>query len=217
MAFKLTISTNSTSSDGNNIILSDSSIWAEADFPRINFGVFVLGKYQINETPVEVIPETYAALTSVEWTAPTIKDGRYLFTAYAFLVEGFGTLSEGDVRINATDGLLYKNVQFVWEPITLEEAILEEKYHYVSDVLDVPFLAHAYSFRNYLNLEYIKQVKSDVSKGAQQNKLYYQRTTLDYFYALILGAEYNWALGLYSNYYEIVNNLTDIINTKQLS
>ena len=217
MAFALTLLASTTSADGSSIIITDGSDWALADFARTAFGVHIVGTFQVDETPSAVTVSTYDPLDADSWTAETTLDGRYIFTGYAFLEKDTEVPVEGDVHIDITDGLLYQWVSAAWVAITLADAITAVKYYYVSAPLDIPFLAHAYIYRNTLNLEYIKKVKSDIQGGAQQNKLYYRRTDLDYFYSLILGAEYNWAIGLYSNYYEIVNNLTDIIESRQIS
>jgi hypothetical protein len=217
MAFELTLVASNTTGDGANLIITDGSDWAQADFPRTAFGVHVKGEFRILEAPTEVVIATYDPLDAVQWTAATPQNGRYSFTAYAFVEKDTEVPAEGDVHIDITDGLLYQWVSAAWVLITLDAAITAGKAYYTSPVLDVPFLAYAYAYKNVLNLKYIKQVKNDISKGTQQNKMYYNRTDLDYFSSIILGAEYNWAIGLYSNYYELVNNINSIISSGIIS
>lgn len=215
--FELILLANTTTANGESLVLLDGSDWSLADELRTSFGVFVAGKFRVSSTPSEVSIETYNPLDATLWTATTPENGRYSFTAYAFLEKDVQVPSEGDVQIDTADGLLYQWASAAWVSITLEDAVTQEKWYYKSDVLEAPFLAHAYAYKNVLNLEYIKEVKKDIQNGAQQNKLYYKRTDLDYFSSLILGAEYNWAIGLYSNYYEIVANLNSIICSRTIS
>ena len=160
---------------------------------------------------------TYDPLDAVEWTAEIPQDGRYSFSSYAFLEKDTEVPVEGDVHIDIIDGLLYQWVSAAWVYITLEDAVTAGKAYYVGTVNETPILTDAYTYKAQLNLDYIKQVKSDIQGGAQQNKLYYERTDLDFFSSLILGAEYNWSIGLYSNYYEIVMNLNNIIASGTIS
>lgn len=215
--FELVLIASSTTEDGKNVVISDLSDWSiSALADRAKYGVFLVGEFRTAETPSSVVLATYDALTVTEWTAETPQNGRYSFTAYAFILRDEVVPSEGDIHIH-TDGLLYQYVSAAWVEISLDDAITADGQEYTSGVLEVPFLGYAYSYRNQLNLEYIKQVKKDISNGASQNKLYYKRTDLDYFGSLILGAEYNWAIGLYSNYYEIVANLEAIMESGNIS
>jgi hypothetical protein len=215
--FELILLASTTSGDGTSLIITDGSDWGLAAFPRTAFGVHVKGEFRVAAAPTAVSIATYDPLDAVTWTASTPVNGRYSFTAYAFLEKDTEAPAEGDVHIDVTDGLLYQWISAAWVSITLDAAIAAGKAYVTSTVLDVPFLAYAYAYKNVLNLEYIKLVKNDISKGAQQNKMYYRRTDLDYFSSVVSGAEYNWALGLYSNYYEIVNNINAIISSGIIS
>lgn len=215
--FELILKASDTTQDGSSITITDESDWSLADALRDKFGVFIKGTFQVDETPSDVTITTYDPLVDDSWDASSPSNGRYIFTAYAFIEQNEVVPSEGDVQINATTGELFQWVSAAWVAITLDDAIAADKAYYTSTPLDVPLLSYAYALRNDLNLEYIKQVKGDIEGGAEQNKLYYKRTDLDYVKALILGAEYNWALGLYSNFYQTVNNLNDIIESKQIS
>lgn len=202
-----------TNSSGN-LVFSDASDWSLAADTRDKFGIFVLGEYRLSADPSAVAIATYDALADDQWTATTPANGRYSFTGYAFYERDYVAPSEGDVQIH-TDGLLYQWVAAAWVSVELEDVL--DKAFYTSTVLEVPFLSYAYEYKNKINLEYIKRVKNDVNNGGKQNKLYYERNDLDYFTALITGAEYNWSIDLYSNFYEITINLNDIITTQQIS
>lgn len=215
MAFEFKTIANSITNDSANLIVVDASNWDEEPRPRTSFGLFSTAQYRINNTPTTVDITTYDPLIDDSWIVTTDDNGRYTISTYAFLERGVQAPSVNDVEVY-TDGLLYQWDGAAWTLISLEDAVLAEKYVY-SYVLEVPFLAYAYAHKNVLNLDYIKQVKSDINNGVQQNKLYYKRTDLDYFSSLISGAEYNWAIGLYSNYYEIVVNLNNIISSGQIS
>jgi len=217
MAFELKLLADSILNEGANLLLTDGSDWAQADFPRASFGVFVTGEFRMSSTATDVEIATYDPLDAVEWTAEIPQDGRYSFSSYAFLEKDTEVPVEGDVHIDTIDGLLYQWVSAAWVYITLEDAVIAGKAYYVGTVNETPILTDAYTYKAQLNLDYIKQVKSDIQGGAQQNKLYYERTDLDFFSSLILGAEYNWSIGLYSNYYEIVMNLNNIIASGTIS
>jgi len=215
--FELILLADSITSDGGFFKMTDGSVWANADYARNLFGVFLKGEYKIAEEPSAVTFNTYDPLTDVDWTVVTPDNGRYTFTAYAFVEIDTEVPAEGDVHVHATTGVLYQWVSAAWVEISLDDAIAAEKAYYTSAELDIPFLAYAYTYKNTINLEYIQQVKADIQNGASQNKLYYKRTDLDYVDALITGAEYNWAIGLFSNYYEVVSNLNSIISTGKIS
>lgn len=205
-----------TTSDGGTINISDASDWSLAADTRDKFGIFIVGEYRLSSTPSAVSIATYDALTANSWAATTSVNGRYSFTGYAFYERDYVVPSEGDVQIH-TDGLLYQWVSAAWVLISLDDAIAAGKAFYTSTVLEVPLLSYAYAYKNKLTLAYVAQVKGDMAGGADQNKLYYKRNDLDYFRALIASAEYNWALSLYSNFYEVTINLNDIINTEKIS
>jgi hypothetical protein len=215
MAFELLLETGSISNEGANLEVNDASIWADSDEgARGSYGVFVLAQYRISSTPVAVAVTPVTPLTDVTWGIVTGSDGRYTFNSYAFLTVAATTAPvSGDVAVD-TDDLLKMYNGATWDVVDLADHLDDAVY---VGVLEVPYLAYAYTYKNQLNLEYIAQVKGDIVNGAEQNKLYYKRTDLDYFAALIDGAGYNWALGLYSNYYAIVNNLDDIRENQQIS
>jgi len=215
MAFELLLATGSISNEGANLAIDDVSVWADsAEGARSSYGVFVTGSYRLSATssPIAVTPEE--PTTDVSWSAVTNADGRYTFLGYAFLTVAVTTSPvNGDIAVD-TDDLLKMYNGATWDIVDLADHIGDAVY---SVTFEVPYLAYAYTYKNQLNLEYIAQVKYDILNGADQNKLYYKRTDLDYFAALIDGAGYNWALGLYSNYYGIVENLDDIRVNKQIS
>ena len=68
-------------------------------------------------------------------------------------------------------------------------------------------MSHAYLLKNKLNLKYLTQVQKDIRNGDAYTDMYYKRVDLDYTDALINAAEYNWSLGLYSNFYDICKEL----------
>lgn len=215
MAFEFKNIAASIANDSANLIIEDASNWDEEPRPRTSFGVYVEAEYRLSSTPSDVDITTYDPLTDTSWILDSPANGRYTVNSYAFLQRGVEVPSVNDVEIY-TDGLLYQWDGAAWNAISLEDAVTAEKYVY-THTLEVPFLAYAYAYKNEINLEYIKQVKSDINNGVQQNKLYYKRTDLDYFSSLITGAEYNWSIALYSNYYEIVINLNNIMDSGQIS
>jgi len=216
MAFELKLATGSISNEGAILAINDASVWADStEGARTSYGVFLEGDYRLSATPLPVATAPEEPLTDITWDATMGVDGRYTFVAYAFLTVAAyaGGMISGDVAVD-TDNLLKMYNGATWDAVDLDDHIVDAKY---MGTVEVPFLNAAYAYKNVLNLEYIKQVKGDIAGGAEQNKLYYKRTDLDYFNALIDGAAYNFALGLYTNYYEIVNNLNDIRLNQQIS
>lgn len=216
MAFELKLVAGSITNEGETLIINDNSVWADsAEIARDQYGVLILAEYRIAVTAgTPVVSSDPLPLTDITWLLNTIGDGRYTVNSYAFLRVGVGAVPvTGDVRIQL-DNTLVKYNGATWNVVLLEDEFTEAVY---TGALDVPYLADAYIYRNQLNLEYIAEVKGDLAGGADRNKLYYKRTDLDYFSALITGAGYNFALFLFSNYYEIVVNLNDIRLNQQIS
>ena len=216
MAFKLKLVAGSITNGGETLVINDDSVWADsAEGSRDQYGVLILAEYKIAVTAgAPVVSSDPLPLTHITWVLNTIGDGRYTVNSYAFLLVGVGAAPViGDVRVQL-DNTLVKYNGATWVVVLLENEFTEAAY---TGVLDIPYLANAYIHRNQLNLEYIAEVKGDLAGGADRNKLYYKRTDLDYFSALINGAGYNFALFLFSNYYEIVSNLNDIRTNQQIS
>jgi hypothetical protein len=217
MAFDLLLELRSISSTAESAKITDITTWSEVPGGRADFGIFLRGLFYLSSDSDPVTIVAYNPLNITHWTAVTPENGRYQFTSYAFLiVASTEALVEGDVRVD-TEGDLVQWLSSAWVPITLDAAVTAGKAYETSTPLEIPFLSYAYIYRNKLNLEYVAKVKNDIERGAEQNELYYKRTTLDYFYALILAAEYNWAMALYENYYQATENLNNIINTGNIS
>ena len=216
--FEFLLQTDFITNDSGNLVIKDITDWTLGVDLRDKFGLFIKGEFRLDATPSVVVFAIYDPLVDDSWTATTPQDGRYSFTGYAFYERDYVVPADDDVQIH-TDGLLYQwdLGMTQWDLISLDDAVAAGKAFYTSTILEVPFLSYSYTHKNVLNLTYIKQVKNDIQHGAEQNKLYYKRTDLDYFSALITGTEYNWSIALYSNFYEGVKNLTDIITTGQIS
>jgi hypothetical protein len=209
--FELILLAGSITNSNGNLIITDNSDWADAA-PNVrgDYAVFIVGEFRLSSEASSVPVVEGDPNADTQWVALTPADGRYSFTGYVFENEGVSVPSEGDVTYAAA-GNLQQWTAGEWVEVELADVLA--KAVYTSDVLEVPFLAYAYTEKNKLNLAYIKQVKHDIMHGIQQNKLYYARTDLDYYAAVIHGTEYNWALGLYSNFYEGVVDLTQIRET----
>ncbi len=211
MAFNLSIQTTAILQSGGKLQINDVSDWTQADHLRASYGLLIKGEYRIQEDPTVVDIDVYDPLIDSVWFANTTIDGRFSFAVYAFIKKGVEVPEVGDVEMDPVDGLLYQ-----WDGAAYTEVQLDDvmaKASYTSTLLDVPFLAYSYHYKNLINLQYIKNVKNDTDRGTEQNKLYYSRQSLDYFTALILSAEYNWSIDLFNNYYQIVLQLQEIINS----
>lgn len=212
MAFNLSIQAAAVLEQGGKLQIDDVSVWEDATYPtRSSYGLLILSEYRIEETPTVVDMEAYDPLVDSMWLANTPENGRYSFALYAFVKIGVEAPATGDVQMDPADGLLYQWDGAAFARVDLANVLA--KAAYTSTVLEVPFLAYAYHFKNLINLQYVKNVKRDTDRGMEQNKLYYSRTALDYFTALILASEYNWSIELYNNFYQIVIELNAIINS----
>lgn len=188
MAFNFNLGIDFSSSNNQKIIIRDESNWGEAPLPRSSYGIFIVAKLHTRDTSLDVV-KTYDPLADVTWELRSPNNGRFDIQGYAFPLKDDVVASEGVVAVSQT-GALQKYSGGSWSSTTLASSL--DKATYTSD-LGFPFLGYAHSYKNFLNLKYIKEVKKDVGNGAEQNKLYYKRTNLDYFSSLILGAEYNWS------------------------
>jgi len=218
MAFELLIETGSISNEGAILQINDVSDWSASDQgARASYATIMTAEFRTEATPTEATLSAYDPETAIEWSLNTPQNGRYSLTLHAFYIKDEVVPAEGDVHYDPVANALVQWISAAWVAITEADAISQGKAIYTSQILEIPYLSYAYSYKNVLNLEYIAQVKGDIAKGAEQNKLYYKRTDLDYFNALLDGAGYNWALGNFSNYYEIVANLDAITTNKQIS
>lgn len=204
----------SLSPDGSVLTLTDISNYADAAYPRDSYGLFIEAILQgtSENTNVELLP--FDPISESSFSAVIKSNGRYVFTMYLFLLKSIATPVEGIVCYDAVSGKLVKYTNAAWVEITFETAKVDALYSKIA--LITPVLGIAYAHKNLINLEYIKAVKKEISKGAEQNKLFYKRTDLDYFSALIDSAEYNWSLGNYYNFQEIVEELDKIIATREI-
>jgi len=215
----LTIQAKSISADGESLIIEDTTVWASEADPRNEHAVLINGIYRLStETSEAVGISSYDPVTVEEWTAATPTDGRLTFNAYAYYIKG-GSHSPADQDVQYDTSLAelqqYTAAGTSWAKVELVDVL--DKAVLTSATLEVPSLTHAYILRSLRNLEYVVEVKQELAKGAKQNRLFYKRTDMDYIVSLIMAAEYNWALEAYTQFYDIVYNLNNIILTDQIS
>lgn len=216
MAFNLSIKVEELLQTGGLLKITDESDWSESALTARNlYGVIIQGEYRMSDTPEEVVINSYDPITAIEWLAEAPANGRYSFAVFAFIQKDEVVPAVDDVHIDPADGLLYQWDGTDWGQVDLDIDI-KSKAAYVSDVLEVPMLSYAYAYKNVLNLDYIKRVKRDTEHGVEQDKRYYSRTTLDYFTALILSAEYNWSIKLWFHFYQLTENLNRIIESGEI-
>ena len=204
----------SISSDGATVQILDRTDWGTAPIARGDLAIIGKGDFisEIGEkTYVEFIVGD--PISDTEFRSNIPQDGHYEFTLYAFdtIEAAAGSYTGGTPYYNVAEGKFYI---YTTELEDLESPFTEALHS--SNVIEVPLLSKAYTYKNKLNLDYVALVQGDLSKGVRQNKMYYSRRDLDYFTALIQGAEYNWALALYSNFYDIVDKLNKITQTGKL-
>ena len=218
MAFKLVIQEQFITETGDALSITDISDWTEET--RANYAVLLLADYipaDLEKEELVVIAPGDDAVTDDSWLVTIIKDGRVNVTGYAHLIGLSSDTPADDTILYLTDtkAVMKYTAAGGWEAIPIAEQIAAATY--VSDVLNLSLLQNANKYKNDLNLIYITQIKNDLAHGSRQNELFYRRTDLDYVNALILGAEYNFGLALYTIYYDIVNNLNTIISTGKIS
>lgn len=215
MALILKITEDSISNNGDTLMIKDISTgWGDTQLgDRNSYGMFLKAEFRLSEDPVSVTVGDVDPFSTVEWNLSTPKDGRYTVTAYIFPKRDL-IMPKGDTVGCHSDGKLYQWSGSEWVEIALEEAIdyAEEE----SSTIDIPLLSHSYAYKNVLNLDYIRKIKGYTSRGASRNKLFYKRNDLDYFKALITGAEYNWVIQAYNNFYSIVGELDNFIETGKI-
>lgn len=216
--FELILHTGSTSNQGAILEILDASNWITSTLgSRDKYGLYVKGIYHMSSTPEDVIMPTDTPQTDGSWLVNMVQgDGRYKFSMYAFptIASYAGSMSTGDLGYDAVPLGLKKYNGSTWDAVLEEDNLGDAKY---STILDIPYVANAFIYKNVLNLEYIVQVKGDITQGVDQNTLYYKRTDLDYFNALLDGAGYNFSMSLWSNFYDIIANLDDIRINRQIS
>lgn len=214
----LTNSIESVVGAGDNLLVTDTTDWTQTSAGlRSEYGVYIQADYRLGSDPESIYMANASPLTAEDWIVPSLTDGRYSIKTFAFKIyDEAESPVEGMARVSA-EGVLIKYLDAEWVDAILADEIAAVSYAYTSNTSEVPLLSHAYAYRNKLNLEYISTVKNDIVHGEHQNEMYYKRTTLDYFYGLILAAEYNWYQALYQNFYDITNNLNNILNTGKLS
>jgi hypothetical protein len=224
MAFELILATGTISNEGGVLAVTDKSDWAQSIFgARTSYGIYLKARYYITSTPNNVGYDVNIPQTNVTWNVYMSRgDGRYSFTALVFpTIESYaGAEVNGDLGYYADPQGGAQNQLRQYDGANWDTQVSEldhEGSAVYTDILEVPYLALSYTQKNIMNLAYIKQVKNDIDRGVDQNKMYYKRTDLDYFNALLDGAGYNFALALYSNYYAIVENLNDITANQQIS
>lgn len=216
MAFELTLQATAISADGQSLTVSDVSVWADSANPRVDHALLIEGSYKLSATPSDVAISAYDAATVIDWTALTPQDGRFTFTAYAFFIKGGAHAPiSGDVQWDDTAQELQQYNGATWDSVVLAD--VKAKAVETSADLEVPGLSQAYIYRNQINLTYVQEVKREIDGGAKQNRLFYKRLDLDYFISLIMSAEYNWSMGLYTEFYSIVTNLNSIVSTGKIS
>lgn len=216
MAFNLTITASSILQEGQKLQITENSVWTDSALgARNKYGVLIKGEYRLSDTPTVVEFDVYDPTINTIFLALSPANGRYSFTAYAFIQKGAAVPAVGDVQLDSADNLLYSWDGTVWTEVPFDSTS-QALAAYSSTVLEVPLLSYAYAYRNILNLDYIEQVKYDTEHGAEQNKLYYKRTLLDYFYAMILSAEYNWTIDSYFNFYQLTINLNNMIKSGKI-
>ena len=213
MALVLKIEATSITPEGDLLYVRDVSNWATESHDSLSLFLFARRVYSTTEF-VELPTACSSNTVNGDWTVGVDADGRIEVTMYAYenMLSTDTIPAEGTIRHITDLQLLMEVIEGVWVEVTDVVHAIDEA-PYVSNILNVSVLHRAFKYKNDVNLEYIALVKNDLAHGAKQNELYYKRSNLDYINALIIGAEYNFNLALYTIYYDILNNLDIIMAT----
>lgn len=212
--FEIVLKAGNLINTGANLEILEVSDWSQSDLgDRGSYGVILLGEFFSSTEGMPIWVSPTDSLTTTTWILDVENDGRYKATAYVFkTVAASVNPQNGDYALDVNN-ILKQYDGAAWVVVVdLEAAYLEALY---TGNINIPILERAHGYKNLLNLQYIAQVKSDIAKGATQNKMYYKRSDLDYYNALLSGAMYNFAIEAFSNFYEIVVNLNDIRINRQ--
>jgi len=200
MAFTISLTTVTTNAEHVNVALSLSN--------RGNFGVIPYVEVFLESTPGMGTVSTYNKLTATSLEVDTPNNARYQITMYAFPTEANAAQIADSYRVDVTGSLQqYNGTQ--WANVEFDQ-FARAGASETSNTINQAILSHAYLLRNKLNLKYLAQVQKDVREGDAYTEMYYKRVDLDYTDALINAAEYNWSLGLNSNFYDICKELNKI-------
>lgn len=197
MAFTLALTTVSTNANYANVSITLDN--------RENFGVLSYVQMYLASEPTVGAVATNDPLTVTTWAVGTSSNARYKVTGYAYPNEANAVSSDGNYRVDSS-GSLQKYASSAWADTEFDDAARTAATE-TSNVLDNAILSQSYLLRNKMNLKYVTQVQKDIREGTAYTNLYYKRTDLDYTDALINAAEYNWSLGLYTNFYDICKEL----------
>lgn len=205
MPITLNIEPSGISSDGKTIKLSDATVWTQED-PRENYILIV--DYQVLGNSTSSPSRLNGGLEGLNksyWDFPVNIDGRCIirYAAYPIKTEESSSGITYDQELQS----LAKFDGEVWNPITPEEALEEE-----SQEFNLPFLYQVRKFKMAEHMKFVHAVSNLKSRTENRDFVFSKRNDLDYINALIIGAEYNFALGLYAPFYEIVDLLTTIKN-----
>ena len=224
MAFQLVIKEKSIISNGKVLVIEDVSDWNSLTDPapvnRSDFGMFMFPEYVKSDLSVLPLDHDNPIPEYVdEWNVNLIEDGRVKARAYTV-----NSMVSYDIDppppIDSVWYLFDRQGAFRWDEfdqwVEATDDEIKAASVYTSNTIDLSILINSRKFQTKLNLTYIVQVKKDVAHGARQDELYYKRLSLDYIDALIKGAEINFAMSLFTIYYDIVNNINRIMRTGKL-
>jgi hypothetical protein len=214
MALELNLAASYVNEDGSIITVSDTTNWGIG--VRNNYALFLVpsidtGRGDVNlqviKEPAELSP---ADVTS--WKVPSDVDGKYTFELFAFelfVSETPEIGNEGKIYYNKTEDSFHK-----WDGVdftVISFAQAQESILSVPAILVIPVLFKARTFKTKLVLKYVKDIKEMDLSHRDKNRLYYERSELDHFNALLLAAEYSFSISIFTNFYEIIDLLKELI------
>jgi hypothetical protein len=204
MAFELILTTTSVSADGNTITVQDNTDWSTD--VRADYGLFLkaVRTTQSGSTVLDInqkIPES-----NDSWEIDSSIDGNYEFILYAFK-RAENNVPVGFVLYTSNLNSLVQYDGVTWVEVDLLNVIDKA---FKNKSLKIPVLFKAKAHKTSLVLQYVQVTKTLSNSNRDKNRLFYERTELDHFNALLIATEYSYGLSLFTEFYDIVALLDEL-------
>jgi hypothetical protein len=206
MALEFKIAPSFVTEQGDSITVSDTTDWC--DYTRADFALFLTAEKE-SSSGVSVIelPEQIAPSTIESWIIPSATDGKYTFKLYVFDTAS-AIPAVGKVIYDKILAIFTKWDGAVWNEILFSEAV--ESPHSLEELV-IPVLFNSRTYKTSLLLEYVTSITTDDHSHKDKNRLFYERSELDHFNALLIATEYSFGLSLFTTFYDTLKLMKSII------
>ena len=193
---------------GEIITIADKTDWC--DYVRADYALFFTASEQSFAGPPTIleIAEQVMPTTVSSWDVKTLTDGKYDFNLYVFNTQVVGELVEGKVIFNSTTKAFS---QWDGESWVIIETSVALQFASFTKTLTIPILFRSREYKTDLILQYVESSTSTDHSHKDKNRSFYERSELDHFNALLIAAEYSFELSLFTNFYETLKLLDELI------